>query len=266
MLGAIVGDLVGRRFQGQDGPLAHDFPFWGGDADGPGFGAQTVATIAVMDALLDSDEDAPEVDIDPFLRKWIAQYPDRGFDPAVAKWGLDDTAAVVRPVLSDNACLARATPVAAYVKTPADMVRLATLVTRATHATPEALEAAVAVTGACYMAKQGGGRRLVRDWVEERFGWNLRIRYEDLAASVPPADATAKETARRGIICALWASAAEEAIRNAVALGGETAATAAVAGAVSQCLYYLELVNQNAALDRLETPLESTAMLFRAYT
>jgi|GEM_PF-1791300 len=261
MIGAIVGDIVGKRFNGEVGPLPHDFKFW---EDGATFGADTVATIAICDCLMDDTTEAAD-EIAPYLRKWVAQYPDRGFDPAFVKWGLSEDAPAYGA--SDHGCVARALPVAWYKSDSAgDMARMAAAQAAVSHNHPDAIDAAVAVAGVCFMANQGAGRKQVRDWVEERYGYDLRVRYTDLIANPPPSDSSAKETARRGLICALWASSAEEAIRNAVSLGGETRATAAVAGGVAQALYFLELVHQNTALDRLETPLESVAMLFRAQT
>ena len=260
MLGVIVGDVVGNRFRGQTGPLPHDFKFW---EEGTTFSADSVSAIAIADCLMDDTTEDADV-IAPYMRKWIAQYPDRGFDPAFVKWGLNEEA--VAYGASDHGCVARAVPVSWYKENAGDMARMAAGQAAISHNTQEAIDAAVAVAGVCFMANQGAGRKQVRDWVEERYGYDLRVRYADLAASPLPSDSSAKETARRGLICALWASSAEEAIRNAVSLGGETGATAAVAGGVAQSLYFLELVHQNQALDRLETPLESVAMLFRAQT
>ncbi|MHC8510271.1 MAG: hypothetical protein ACYYKD_12950 [Rhodospirillales bacterium] len=250
MLGAVVGDIAAGPFLDQPGPVPADCVIW---REGARVTGAAVGVIAVADALIDSAEDFA-----PYLQKWARAYPEKPY-PAGEQNGGPAFAAV------------RGAPVAWAAESPADVMRLAAR----QAGNVESAKAAVALASACYMALQGAGRRIVRDWVEERFGYNMHARYDALVTEAETnvgapggahAGAAPGDAVRLGFISALWAENTEGAVKNALRLGGGAACgpRAMAAGALAQALYGLESLHQNHALDALEGEMESTALVFRA--
>ena len=92
MLGAIIGDIVGSRFEFDRGNKSRDFRLFTSESD---FTDDTVMTIAVADALLNSGKDADEKTVKANLiksmKKWGKKYPHAGYGARFINWVLSDS-------------------------------------------------------------------------------------------------------------------------------------------------------------------------------
>ena len=86
MYGAILGDIIGEPYEFDRGNKTKDFPLF---CKGPKFTDDTVMTIAVAEALLDSmggsDEEVRKAVADS-MRCWGARCPHAGYGGMFRRW------------------------------------------------------------------------------------------------------------------------------------------------------------------------------------
>src|SRR5262249_57519130 len=80
MIGAIAGDIIGSRFEGQPGPST-DFALFHPDCR---FTDDTVCSLAVADALMGAKDFAVR------LRAFVRRHPDRGYGGMFIDWAFAD--------------------------------------------------------------------------------------------------------------------------------------------------------------------------------
>ena len=91
MFGAIIGDIVGSRFEFDRGHKTKEFELFTDECD---FTDDTVMTVAVAEALLDAGKDADEATVKALLiksmKKWGQKYPHAGYGARFFGWVLSD--------------------------------------------------------------------------------------------------------------------------------------------------------------------------------
>ena len=112
-------------------------------------------------------------------------------------------------------------------------------VTEITHDHPEGIQGARAVTEAIWRALRGESPETVRDEITARYGYDLERSVEDIRPS-HRFDVTCQGTVPTALVCALESTSLEDAVRNAVSLGGDADTLAAIAGAVGEGLHGLD--------------------------
>jgi ADP-ribosylglycohydrolase len=187
-----------------------------------------VCTIAVAECLLDGGDPAAA------LRKWGQRYPRRGYGGMFRKWLADPS---VGPYGSfGNGAAMRVSPAALVAESLDEALNYSHHVTAVTHNHPEGLKGAAATVTAIRLARQGNEPAYIRALVGERFGYDLS-RSVDAIRPDYRFNETCQETVPQAIICALEATDFEDAIRNAVSLGGDADTLAAIAGPIAEALF-----------------------------
>jgi ADP-ribosylglycohydrolase len=224
MLGAIAGDIIGSVYE-HDPIRTKRFPLFRPDSR---FTDDTVCTAAIAESLI---RDTP---FDASLRALVRRHPGRGYGELFRAWVLSDG----MPAYGSwgNGAAMRVAPVGFAAASLEQGLELAEASAIVSHNHPDAVAGAKAVTLAAVLARAGAGAEAIRAAVAARFGYELhetvnaiRARYSfdvSAAGTVPPA-----------LICALDASDYEDAIRNAVSLGGDSDTLACIAGAVAEALF-----------------------------
>ena len=225
MLGTIIGDIVGspyefRNHRSKSFPLFHPRSRFTDD---------TVCTIGVADALLAGGDPAP------VLQAWCRRYESNGgWGRRFSFWITDDDP---RPYGSlGNGGAMRVSPAGLLAHSIDDALTLATRVTAITHDHPDGLRAALAVAAAIRWAREGLGAQNIRENIVERFGYDLSASVD----AIRPGYQRSEESARsvpQAIICALEASGFEDALRNAVSIGGDSDTIAAIAGGIAEARF-----------------------------
>ena len=85
----------------------------------------------------------------------------------------------------------------------------------------------------------------MRHEITARYGYDLERTVEDIRPS-HRFDVTCEGTVPTALVCALESTSLEDAVRNAVSLGGDADTLAAIAGAVGEALHGL---NEGLVLD-----------------
>ena len=120
-----------------------------------------------------------------------------------------------------------------------DALALSDRVTEITHDHPEGIKGARAVTEAVWLALRGEGTETVRREITAHYGYDLARTLESIRPS-HRFDVTCQRTVPTAHVCALESTSLEDAVRNAVSLGGDADTLAAIAGAVGEALHGLD--------------------------
>ena len=229
MLGAIIGDIVGSPWEFQR-IKTKDFPLFG---EPNGITDDSILTVAVADALLNQRDPAES------LRDWARRVkPGRhvgGYGKRFIAWV---AAPNVQPPYGSfgNGGAMRVSPAGFLASSLAECLAMAQRVTEITHNHPEGMKGALATAHAILIARQGGSVGCIRAAIAADYGYDLSRSVEEIRA-VHEYNETAQGCVPEAITCALEAEDYEDAIRNAVSLGGDADTLAAIAGGVAEALF-----------------------------
>jgi len=105
-----------------------------------------------------------------------------------------------------------------------------------THNHPEGIKGAQAVALAVALAKTGRSREVIRQEITTRFEYNLDRRMEEIRPGYR-FDISCQGSVPESIIAFLESVDVEDAIRNAISLGGDSDTMACIAGGIAQAYY-----------------------------
>lgn len=251
MLGAIAGDIIGSVYESH--PIKRkDFqPLFHPKAR---FTDDTVLTVAVADALLFGHD--PVV----AFKDWGRRYPDCGWGGMFRQWLFSER---TEPYGSfGNGAAMRVSPAALLARTLEEALEMAERVTRVTHNHPEGRKGAAATVTAIVVSRQGMAAEAVRGLIEERYGYDLSHTVDEIRPDYR-FDETCQGTVPEAIVCALEARDYEDAVRNAVSLGGDADTLAAIAGAIAEARFGVPQEIASQAWNRL--PEEMREVLAKLY-
>ncbi len=224
MLGAIAGDVIGSVHEGA-GPQPKDFPLF---VDGSTFTDDTVLSVAVAHWILDGG------DLAGYLREYFAAYPYCGYGGMFSVWALDPNR---QPYHSfGNGSAMRVSPVGFAFGTLEEVLDHAEQSAAPTHDHPEGIRGAQATAAAIYHAKRTRDKQAIRRRLESDFGYDLGRSLEQIQAS-HRFDETCQGTVPTALVCFLESTSFEDAVRNAVSLGGDADTLACIAGGIAEAYY-----------------------------
>jgi ADP-ribosylglycohydrolase len=224
VLGAIAGDVVGSVHEFR--PLkSKDFPLVVDESE---FTDDTVLTVAVAHALLDG------LDYVDALHDYVDAYPGRGYGGRFHVWALSR---LREPYHSyGNGSAMRVSPVAYAFDSLDDVLEGARASAAVTHDHPEGVRGAQAVAAAIWLARTGADKNAIRREVSTRFGYDLDRTVGDIRPDYR-FDETCQGSVPESIVAFLDSHDFEDAIRNAISLGGDADTMACIAGSIAEPFY-----------------------------
>jgi ADP-ribosylglycohydrolase len=224
LLGAIAGDIIGSIYE--HSPIkTRDFPLFDPHCR---FTDDSVLTIAVARAILDGTGYLES------LREYGRRYPDAGYGGTFRRWLLADDP---RPYHSwGNGSAMRVSPVGFAFDTPEKVLEEARKSAVVTHDHPEGIKGAQATALAVFLARTGHGREEIRRQISGFFGYDLG-RSLDAIRPGYSFDVSCQGTVPEAIIAFLEADSYEDAVRNAISLGGDSDTLACIAGGIAEAFY-----------------------------
>ncbi|NIR28296.1 MAG: ADP-ribosylglycohydrolase family protein [Gammaproteobacteria bacterium] len=250
MLGAIAGDIVGSVYEGR--PIKQKgFPLFGRGAT---FTDDSVLTVATADVLL-YDGDYREA-----YKGYFRRHPHRGFGGNFALWAASDDP---EPYGSfGNGSAMRVGPVG-WARTTLDEVLVeAQRSAQVTHNHPEGIKGAQATAAAVFLARARQSKADIRAFIEERFEYDLDRWLDDIRPGYT-FDVSCQGSVPEAIIAFLEAEDFEDAIRNAVSLGGDSDTQACIAGAIAEACYGLPAPIEREVMAHLDADLTEVTRAFR---
>lgn len=191
----------------------------------------SVCTAAVAHILLDNLPLAAQE-----LRQWCRDHPYRGYGGLFSIWIHNDD---MEPYNSyGNGAAMRVSPAAFLNRYRAldEALASADRVTEITHNHPEGIKGARATTHAIWLAFQVYPPEHIRSTIEREYGYDLSQTVDDIRPYYD-FDETCQKTVPEAITCALESTSFEDAVRNAISLGGDSDTLAAIAGSIAEALH-----------------------------
>lgn len=224
MLGAIVGDIVGSVFEGHP-HKSKEFEFIN---ERSRFTDDSVLTIATADALLHG------FGYMPALKEWGRMYPMAGYGKKFKSWCFSDSDES-RDSFGNGSAM-RVSPVAWAFDTLEEVLAEAKKSASPSHSHPEGIKGAQAVAAAVFMARSGRSRDEIRSYISKEFGYDLDRSLDEIRPAYS-FDATCSGSVPEAMIAFLESTDFEDALSNAVSLGGDADTQACIAGAIAEAFY-----------------------------
>ena len=251
MLGAIVGDIVGSVYE-FDNHRSKDFPLFREDSK---FTDDTILTIATADALMHH-----EWDFAGKYREYGRKYPS-SYGNSFLSWIHDDNAGPYNSF--GNGSAMRVSPVAWFVNHDHRVMFLAEKSAGVTHNHPEGIKGAQATAMVIYWARNGIPRNRIRRDLEEQFGYDTSTSVEELQETYEYNE-TCQRTVPEAFRCFYEARDFEDAIRNAISIGGDSDTVAAITGSMAEAKWGVPEEIRREALEKLDEDLVATFQTFLA--
>ena len=223
MLGAITGDIVGSIYEHRN-IKTKDFLFFDPRCM---FTDDTVCTVAVADCLM------ADGDFDEYLRRYVQKHPNRGYGGMFRRWAMSDSG----PYNSwGNGSAMRVSPVAHVARDEHELLDLAERSSSVTHNHPSAVAGAQAVALTMWMAKTGADAITIRREVADRFEYDLSQTVDEIRPRYR-FDVSCAGTVPQAITCALEGTDYEDAVRNAISIGGDSDTIACITGGIAEVMF-----------------------------
>jgi ADP-ribosylglycohydrolase len=224
MLGAIAGAIMGSAYEAR--PVQKtDFDLF---PPGARFTDDTALTVAAADALLGDGDYAGA------YRRYGRAFPNVGYGGSFFRWLLSADA---RPYNScGNGAAMRLSPVGFARDTVDAVLAEAARSAAVIPDHPEGIKGAQATALAVFLARRGADKAAIKSEIQDRFGYDL----SRCLAAIRPGyqfDVSCQGSVRESLIAFLELVDYEDAVRDAVSLGGDSDTMACIAGGVAQAFY-----------------------------
>lgn len=224
MLGAIAGDIIGSIYEGNN-LKTKDFPLFQPNCR---FTDDTVLTVAVADVLLRGGSYTNQ------FKSYYHRYPYAGYGGNFINWAKSDCR---EPYNSwGNGSAMRVSPVGFAFNDLDSVLKEAKSSAEVTHNHPEGIKGAQATAAAILLARTTQDKATIRSYITTNFGYNLESTLEQIRPSYK-FDVSCQGSVPQAIVAFLESTDFEDAIRNAISIGGDSDTIACIAGSIAQAFY-----------------------------
>ncbi len=224
MIGAIAGDIIGSIYE-QYPIKFKEFPLF---KEACRFTDDSVLTIAVARSILDGSEYLQSI------QELGRNYPHAGYGGSFMHWLFTDNP---KPYNSwGNGSAMRVSAVGFAFEDLEMVISEAEKSAAISHNHPEGIKGAQATAAAVFLAKTNKDKGYIKEQLEERFGYDLSRKL----AQIRPAyqfDVSCQGSVPEAIISFLESVSYEDAVRNAISLGGDSDTLACIAGGIAEAFY-----------------------------
>lgn len=224
MLGAIAGDIIGSVYE-WDNTKTKQFPLFQPESR---FTDDTVLTVAIADALLHQG------DYTDALKQYHQRFPQAGYGGTFKTWAGSSSR---EPYNSwGNGSAMRVSPVAYAFNQLEQVLQEAQRSAEVTHNHPEGIKGAQATAAAIFLARTGQNKAEIKAYIESTFAYDLSITLAEIRPSYR-FDVSCQGSVPQAMIAFLESVDFEDAIRNAISLGGDSDTIACMAGSIAEAFY-----------------------------
>ncbi len=224
MIGAIAGDIIGSVYEWQN-IKTKQFELFSPECS---FTDDTVLTVAMAEAILTGNDYAS------LMRAYYRRYPAAGYGGFFRSWA---QAQECQPYNSwGNGAAMRISAVGFAFNTLDEVLLRATEYTAVTHIHPEGIKGVQATAAAIFLARTGSTKDAIRQYAVANFHYDLSRSVDEIRPTYH-FNESCQETVPEAIVCFLESSDFEDAIRNAISLGGDSDTLACITGGIAQAFY-----------------------------
>ena len=245
MLGAIIGDIAGSRFEFNN-YRKKDFELFAASSM---VTDDSIMSLAVAKAIMETNKQIePPIKGFPFnenfskmlykltinyMQEIGRRYPNCGYGGMFGRWMFSDHP---QPYGSfGNGAAMRISPAGFAARTDAEAISLSRTITSVTHNHKEGIKGAEATAIAIYMARHGFLKSEIRDRIIKDY-YQLDFTIDEIRP-IYKFNETCQETVPQAIESFLESTSFEDTIRTAVSLGGDSDTLAAIAGGIAEAYY-----------------------------
>ena len=282
MLGAIVGDIVGSIYEWHN-IKTKAFPLFRNSCR---FTDDTVMTCAVAEAVMNGGETDDFIDA---MKKYAQLYPHAGYGGRFKKWALSDSR---EPYNSfGNGSAMRVSPCAWVMDCgfaartgswPTNGRVLAKRSAEVTHNHPEGIKGAMATADAIFLCRYYFGgycrdnekpinddpeecKRRIKSHIEKEYGYDLSRTVDEIRPSYRFAS-SCQGSVPQAITAFLDSTDFEDAVRNAISIGGDSDTLAAIAGSIAEAAYGIPDKIREKAYSYLDDQLKDVLKRWEQFT
>lgn len=231
MLGAIIGDIVGSRFEWHNNKTK-DFTFL---THSSFVTDDSIMSLAIAKAILMCNGDYQK--LSEFAVKCMQEvgrpYPHCGYGGMFRHWIYSDDPAPYNSF--GNGAAMRVSACGFAATSLKEAVNMSRMVTEVTHNHPEGIRGAEATTVAIFLARQGKSILEIRDYINAHY-YPMDFTLEGIREEYS-FDETCQGTVPQALMAFFESEGFEDTIRNAISLGGDSDTLAAIAGGIAETYY-----------------------------
>ena len=246
LLGTIIGDISGSRFEILN-TKNRDFEFFHKNCR---FTDDSVMTLAIAKAFLKSNNDYSNLEknvIDSMVELG-RKYPKCGYGPSFRHWIMSDEH---KPYGSfGNGAAMRISSVGVVAKDINEIKRLSAIITNVSHNHKDSIDGSEATAVAIHMALNGKSKDDIKEYINNNYFGIYDLRKDSMKPQIFHINCV--ETVKQSIGAFLDSNDFEDAIRNAIVLGGDSDTIAAITGGIAAAYYGIPDNIYNKALEYLD--------------
>ena len=224
MIGAIAGDIIGSVYEWQN-IKTKQFDLFRPDCF---FTDDTVLTVALAESILTG------TDYVSLMKAYYRRYPGAGYGGYFHRWA---QAQESHPYNSwGNGAAMRISSVGFAFNTLDEVLFRAAEYTAVTHNHEEGIKGAKATAAAIFLARTGSSKADIREYTAATYGYHLSQTVDEIRPTYQ-FNESCQGTVPQAIVCFLESTSFEDAIRNAISLGGDSDTLACITGGIAQAHY-----------------------------
>ncbi len=266
MLGAIIGDIVGSRFEFvEDDNRGKDFAFFTKSCKPTD---DSFMTLAIAKALFLCKGDygkLRELTVE-CMQNIGREHINTGWGASFYKWLMSSNP---KPYNSyGNGSAMRVSPVGWVANSEEEVKELSLMVTDVTHNHPEGIKGAEAVAMGIYLSRIGKSKEEIRECLAEYYPilkdktFTIKSHYGNYGYDFAGGWVTCQGSVPQALIAFLESESFEDAIRNAVSIGGDSDTIGAMTGSIAEGYYGVSYDIEDKALEYLPEDLKSIYFAF----
>lgn len=249
MIGAIIGDIVGSRFEWSNN-RSKQFEFLNHQCF---FTDDSVLSLAICKALLEAGDNYSKLSelTSKYMREIGRAYPDAGYGGGFSAWLYSE-----EPVPYNsfgNGAAMRVGGCGYVARSVEEAKQLSFAVTKVTHNHPEGIKGAEAVAVSVFLAKSGWSLIDIRDYVVKNY-YRLDFTLDGIRESYE-FNETCQGTVPQAFEAFFESTDFEDAIRNAISIGGDSDTIAAITGSLAEAYYGVPTAMRKHAMTFLDEKL-----------
>ena len=252
MIGAIIGDIVGSVYETNNIKIKN-FEFFKSDCH---FTDDTVLTLAVAKAVKDCAGNysiLQEKTIE-YMRYYAKKYKNAGFSDSFKKWA---NSKEPEPYNSNgNGAAMRISVVGLIAKTIEQVKELSYKITSVTHNHPSAIKGAEAVATAIFLAINNLTKKEIQDYINQNY-YKIDFTLDDIRETYTT-HLDCDNTVPQALQCFFESESFEDAIRNAISIGGDSDTIACITGSIAEAYYGVVRDLRIKALSYLDNELKTS--------
>ena len=264
MYGAILGDIIGSPYEFDQGNKTKNFPLF---TDMSMFTDDSIMTLAVAEAFMDSLEKGEELEkmkkrLIRYMQFWGEKYSNAGYGYWFSCWLKDWNP---QPLNSyGNGSAMRVSSIGWLYDDLDTVLKMAKLSAEVTHNHPEGIKGAQATAAAIFLARTGYTKAEIKEYIEILFEYDLNRTCDEIRPTYYHKE-SCQETVPEAIIAFLESTGFEDAIRNAVSLGGDCDTLTCITGSIAEAFYGVSEELKKKCLGRLPIDLKAILLRFEKY-